>query len=278
MAAIKGRDSRKGKHGRGEKIANLFQGITCCACGNPMSYQLSRGREGKYHYEILRCTGKRNNTCNQPKGDYRYDEKAILIAFMDQRWDQYFNRAGDSSEKRRLRSTILGLEKRHSKQLANAAGSMQQAEDAMSSGRLTVDGANLYAKLQKKAAAQADSIAAELQEVRAELKALEAKPSGADLRRQIKEQAQQFLGGDRENIAERRKFNNWLLGLGVRLTITDPKLGRMQWGTVDAIVYSTRDGGVVIDQTLQDLELFGAPAEVIDARQERINLERKRDS
>lgn len=268
--AIDRRMENRGRQGRGSVIGNLFQGITFCACGGAM--YLQQGRRGAGY---LRCTRRRNGTCTQPPGDWRYDEHALLVAFMAQRWQQFFDRPGDTRRQRQLKRRITEIE-------AALAGANDQADAAeanlsqlLLAGGLDTSTAAVLGRAAQAARDSAAAIEADLAATRAELQALAAQPSGAAVQQQIEARVRQFLAADRHDIAHRRRFNNWLTGLGVRLVITDAKLGRMEWDATDAVIYQGAGGEVVVDETLADAALFGLPADVIEARRKRISVEQR---
>lgn len=259
IAARKGRDARKGRHGRGDKIANIFQGMVFCACGKAMSYHLGKGRDGRYHYENLRCTGRRDKVCDQPPGDYPYDEQALLEAFMDQHWEKFLGRSSATgSQQRALQKRLSTLELQHAKDTSAAERAAAQAAQAIEAGTLTAEGANLFAGLQSKALAAAEATQAELDAARAELTALKAMPTGAEAKREIKARTRAFMEHGRFDLEQRRAFNNWALGLGIKITVLEAKLGRLQWGGTDAVVYvDPLTGNICIDESLADAEAFG---------------------
>ena len=86
---------------------------------------------------------------------------------------------------------------------------------------------------------------------------MQLRPSGTEIQQQIKKQVKSFLLADRRDIQERRRFNNWFLSLGVRVTVLDSKLGRLQWGTVDAVLYRDKRGMVYSDESLGDMAVLG---------------------
>lgn len=255
--AIDQRHDNKGRHGRGEVIGNLFQGATYCPCGQPLHLQPGRDRRGKVAYGYLRCGGRRKGTCTQPPGDWRYDEEALLLAFMAQRWQQFFDRPEESRKQRAIKRRIRDLETTHAAQQQQAAAAESNLSELLLQGSLDASTAAMLSKAAQQAAAAAQATHTRLQAAQADLQQLQLKPGGAEVQREIKERVQSFLATDRHDLQQRRKFNNWLLGLGVRVTITDPKLSRMQWGTTDAVILRDSKGNVVMDETLAALAAFG---------------------
>ena len=273
--AIERRAKNKGRLGRGEVIANLFQGSSFCACGCAVYLQSRANRHGvKRSYEVLRCTGRRNHTCTMPKGDYKYDEEALLLAFMAQRWDKFFSRPGDNRKLRTLEKRLRELEALHGRQDHQATIAATTMADLLKAGTLDASTAAMLGKAANDAAAAADATRKAIKAIQAEIQQLKLQPSGVEVQRQIRERVQAFLASDRFDIQERRRFNNWLTGLGVRITVVDPKLSRLRWGTTDAVIYRRHDGGVVSDETLSDMAAFGFSEADRAAREEEIRRER----
>jgi hypothetical protein len=84
------------------------------------------------------------------------------------------------------------------------------------------------------------------------------------------------MASQRYDVAERRRFNNWFLSLGVRVTVLDPKLSRLSWSGTDAVVSRDTRGDVISDETLGDLAAFGATKEQMQERLEAIKAEKAR--
>lgn len=221
--AIDRRAKNKGRHGRGHVIANLFQGVTFCTCGRGVYLQRCRNRQAVIQYEFLRCTGRRTHTCPQPTGDWKYDEEQLLQAFMRHRWQSFFDRPADTRQRRALEKRIRELESLHGTQEQQAAAAASNMADLLKAGTLDAPTASMLGKASSDAAAAAEATRRAIQAVHAQIQQLNLQPSGADLQRQIKDRVQAFLSADRHDIQERRRFNNWLLGLGVRLVIVDRK-------------------------------------------------------
>jgi len=258
--AIDQRHDNKGRHGRGEVIANLFQGGTFCACGRALYLQTGRNRQGQVAYSWLRCTGRRKHTCPQPPGDWPYDEEALLLAFMAQRWGKFFDRPADNRQLRALGKTLRELETLEATQQQQAMNATQNLDDLMASPDLDKELASLYASSAKKAASNAAATHRQIQATKAEIAQLRVKPTGNDVQQQIKARVADFLASDRHDVAERRRFNNWFLSLGVRVTVVDPKFSRLQWGTTDSVIYRDPAGNVISDESLGDMAGFGFSA------------------
>ena len=256
-AAIKSRDDRKGKVGRGQHIHNLFQGMTRCPCGGPLTYMPARSRGGLRSYAYLRCTGKSNDTCTGPQGNWRYDEEALLRAFMDKRWATFFDRPGDARQQRKIEANLLGLEGVHAREQQLVANAEQQMHEAVTSKKFDEELLKMIGKAAKQAKASASLTQEKIAALQEELRALLAQPGGAERQQQIKERTKTFMDAQRDDPVERRNFNNWLLTLGLEVTITDPRIGRMEWGATDAVIYRLRDGSVESDETLSDMTVLG---------------------
>ena len=274
-AAIKSRDDRKGKVGRGQHIHNLFQGMTRCPCGSPLTYMPTRGRGGIRNYAYLRCTGKSNGTCTGPKGNWRYDEEALLRAYMDVRWATFFDRPGSTRQCQKIEAKLLGLEGVHAREQQQVANAELQMQEAVTSKKFDEDLLKMIGKAAKKAKASASSTQEKIAALQEELRALLAQPDGAERQQQIKKRTKAFMDGQRGDPVERRNFNNWLLTLGVEVTITDPKIGRMEWGATDAVVYRLRDGTVVSDESLGDMAVLGFSEADREVRLEEIKAEKR---
>ena len=274
--AINKRHDNKGRHGRGEKINNLFQGGTLCACGRALHYQPSRNRKGEIAYEWLRCTGRRKHTCPQPPGDWKYDEEALLLAFMAQRWSKFFDRPSDNRQRGALEKTLRELEALEATQQQQAEAARENLDKLMADPDLDKEHASLYAGSAKKAASNAEATHRQIQAIKAELQQLQLQPSGADVQRQIKERVAAFMASGRHDVAERRRFNNWFLSLGVQLTVVDPKLSRLKWGSADAVVYRDQSGTVISDETLGDMAALRVDG--ITERLEDIEFEKQQAS
>jgi hypothetical protein len=81
----------------------------------------------------------------------------------------------------------------------------------------------MLGKASSDASAAAAGTQRSIQAIQAQIQQLNLQPTGADLQRQIRERVQGFIAADRHDVEERRRFNNWVMGLGVRLVVVDPK-------------------------------------------------------
>jgi hypothetical protein len=251
--AIARRLGDKGRHGRGERIGNLFQGTTFCPCGHVMYLQPARNRQGQVTYGYLRCSARRKGTCTQPPGDWPYDEQALLLSFMAERWHKYFDRPADNRQRRQLEKKARELEAALHSQREQAATAGKTMAELLKDGSLLGPTADMLCKLVKDAEAAANATEGRLASIRAEIQQVSLRPTGAQIQQQIAERVQAFVAADRHDVAHRRAFNNWLLGLGLRVVITDPKLGRFKWGANDVVAYRDSSGAVISDETLGDM-------------------------
>ena len=256
-AAIKSRDDRKGKVGRGQHIHNLFQGLTRCPCGGTLTYSPARSKGGLRNYAYLRCTGKSNGTCTGPKGCWRYDEEALLRAFMGKRWAEFFNTPADTKHRREIEAQLLDLQGVHARQQQQAANAEQQLGEAVTSGRFDPDLLQMIGKAARQAKALASSTQGRITVLQEQLQALQAQPDGAERQQQIRQRTKAFMDGQRDAPSERRKFNNWLTTLGVQLTL-DHGPGQRWVLSVDPLVKATYDdhGGV----TVAGFEIHAGPS------------------
>jgi DNA invertase Pin-like site-specific DNA recombinase len=274
--AIDQRHDNKGRHGRGEVIANLFQGGTFCACGRALYLQTARNRQGVVAYALLRCTGKRKHTCPQPAGDWKYDEEALLLAFMAQRWSKFFDRPTDNKQRRALDQQIRELEILAATQKEQATAAESNMERLLKEGQLEAAVATLLGKAVHDANAAAKATQRRIHELQMELQQISLRPNGQEVQKHIRERVTAFMASQRYDVAERRRFNNWFLSLGVRVTVLDPKLSRLSWSGTDAVVYRDKRGDVISDETLGDLAAFGATKQQMQERLQAIKAERAR--
>jgi hypothetical protein len=276
--AIDHRQSNKGRLGRGEVIANLFQGGTFCACGKTLSYQSGRDRKGMVKYAYLICTGNRKHKCPQATGNWVYDEEALLLAFMAQRWSKFFDRPADNRQRRALEKELRELEGLAAAQKQQADTAEENLAKAMAEKEWDRDLGKFYAKAASKATANAEATQKRIQTLQAEIEQISRRPSGQEVQKQIQERVRMFLASDRHDVAERRRFNNWFLTLGVRVTVLDPKLSRLQWDAMDVVIYRDQAGNVVSDETLGDMAAFGFSHEDQATREAEIKMEQAHPS
>lgn len=216
------RDTAPGRHGKGEHVKNLFQGVLSCPCGRLLTLSSSTSRGRKYEY--LRCRGRVDGSC--PYGDdplIPYDEEYLLRLFMDAKWEKYFHRPRANKQLQEARNDAAAAD-------ANLARLQQEEENAKAAmGRLLTAGtldaatANMLGRQVQEATARTGGAEAVATAARAKQQRLEAQPSGKEASRAIREKAAAFMATDRHNTAERRRFNSWLGTLGVMIELLGTK-------------------------------------------------------
>jgi len=255
--AIDIRQTNKGRLGRGKVVACLFQGGVFCSCGRALVYQSGRNRLGQVKYAYLICTGTRKHECPRPPGNMPYDEEALLLSFMAQRWSKFFDRPSDNRQRRGLEKQIRELEALATTQQLQASEAESNMKQLLMEGQLDASVASLLGRAVNDANVASKATQKRLQALQAELQQVTRRPSGQEVQKQIQDRVAAFMATDRHDVAERRRFNNWLLSLGVRVTVMDPKLGRLLWGATDAVVYRDQAGNVVCDESPGDMAALG---------------------
>lgn len=261
-AAVDRHSSNKGKLGRGEKIHLLFQGACVCRCGSGIRVQPSRDRKGEVKYWYLHCMARLKHECPLPPGLLRYDEEALLQAFMDQRWELFFNRQNDTKERQALSAKVRELESVQAKHLEEAKIAKKNLNQLMVQADLNQEQLRLITEVVTGAEQKAKDAEQEVLQVKAELQRLELEPTGPEIKRLIEAKVTAFLQCDRFDIERRRDFNNWLLSLGVQITV-DGANKTVQWGTTSGYLYRDELGDVVLDERAADLKALGASPEVV---------------
>ncbi len=254
-ALIHERDNKKGRHGRGKHLHNIFQGVVFCSCGRGLTHLIGGKRHIGQVYEYLRCLGKINGTCTEP--NHPYDEKWLLRAFMGQRWDRYFHRPSHSHQRRQL----LAKERELDALAAQHRGTAQTLEGNLATP-LSPEAVEMLVKGAREATAKAEAVERERDGVRHQLQQLDAKPSGDAMAAQIRERVEGFLATDRHDVVERRKFNNWVSTLGVRLTLAKGPGTITQLSVGGLKPIHLPDGGVVVPGG--EFHLKGVPQAVMD--------------
>jgi DNA invertase Pin-like site-specific DNA recombinase len=234
---IRERDSRKGRHGRGEHLHNIFQGITYCACGQGLTYGTGRSRTGERVYAYLRCVGKISGTCTVGGRNHRYDEEWLLRGFMAQRWGQFFHKPADGHQRRQLQGRVRELEALAAQHREAAQRAESSLSELLTSGTLALEDVQLLGRLSREAAAKADAVDRERDKVRHQLQQLDAKPSGDAMAAVVRERVEAFMAADRLDVAERRRFNNWLGTLGLRVVLSNSGLVQMSVGPTVKATY-----------------------------------------
>lgn len=62
-------------------------------------------------------------------------------------------------------------------------------------------------------------------------------------------------------------------GLGICITVEDPKLSRLKWERKDAVVYRDQADNVISDETLGDTSAFGFGKEEMAKREGEVSQE-----
>jgi DNA invertase Pin-like site-specific DNA recombinase len=265
------RDTAPGKHhGHGKKVKNLFQGILFCRCGSRLSYTETHG--GRYQH--LKCRRRVEGICPHQDDPYwKYDEEALLQAFMTERWNKYFERPRDTAKQRKLENQILLLEST----LAEHDQSLKNAEKNIKAQTISANfNAETVALMQTSAqeAREAARVTAEqIADLKVQVQQLKESPTGEQMKKQIKIKAQEFINKDTKDLEKRRLFNNWLNGLNVTATLVNPVLGRFQWGASDVVVYRDGAKNIIIDETLGDMAALNVSG--IEQRLEAIAAEKQ---
>ncbi|MDB4485932.1 recombinase family protein, partial [Synechococcus sp. AH-707-B22] len=240
-------NANPGRTGKGDPIRNILQGVTFCGCGAPVSWQgVHKNKDtGEFRYSYLRCTAKRQS-CPTKSSDWKYDEELLLRAFMDHRWQQFFKTPVNNKKIRDLRKQIRDQEATCSELEDKAQISQRNLADALSDPDFDKPLIQTLGKLDKNLEKTAASAETELSRLKSELQILEMEPSGSEMAKQIRERTEAFLTC-LDDLEERKRFNNWVNTLGVRLTIIDGKTGEMSWDKIQAHLY--REGEkIVIDE------------------------------
>lgn len=212
--AIARRDDRRGAHGKGKHLHNLFQGRLHCRCGELLSFHRSKG------IEYLRCAGKRKGTCTEPPGNVaHYDEEWILRRFMATRWADLFRAPSRTNQRHQLRQQILQAD-------AELARLRQQARDRgdrlaqlLDSGDLNATVANRLGQQVEQAETAAQAAQDQRQRLQEQLDDLDHQQTGAAAQAAIRQRVADFMATGRHDVEQRRAFNAWLGTLDVRLTL-----------------------------------------------------------
>ncbi|MDC0315928.1 recombinase family protein [Synechococcus sp. AH-551-G15] len=251
-------NANPGRTGKGDPIRNILQGVTFCSCGAPVSWQGTHKNKdtGEFRYSYLRCTAKRQS-CPTKSSDWKYDEQLLLVAFMDHRWQQFFKTPVNNKKIRDLRKQVRDQEATCSELEDKAQNSKRHLDEAMGASDFDKSLIQMLGKSVKDLANTADSAQKGLSRLKSELQILEMEPSASEMAKQIRERTESFLTS-LDDLEERKRFNNWVNTLGVRLTIIDGKTGEMSWDKIQANLYREGDT-LVIDQTKQDAAVLGLP-------------------
>ena len=232
------RAGNRGRAGRGDKRHNILQGIAHCPCGERLELQTARKANGTFH-SYLACKAKKRGRgtgfdyCSAK--NVRYDEEALLLAFMQHRWARYFDRPSDSKARRELNRQI----REHEVQLAKQREAQQKTvitlAELAAAGGLDLGTANMLGKAAKQAEQQADATEAALQALNDQRRQAELRPNGEAMQKAIRDRVEKFLATDRLDPTERVRFNAWLNTQGLSVYI-----------------YRNQEGKTVLDSAIED--------------------------
>ena len=252
------RDTAPGRDRKSMRVRNLFAGVLSCPCGLPLAHRVSHSGR----YEKLLCKGHLDLRCTHQGGGWLdYDEEALLLAFMAQRWDKFFSVKADTRQQRELEGQHLKLQTTLAKQQQQAANAQANTTQLLLGGQLDAGTAAMLGGAVRDATAAADQTKRQLLKVDAALQSLLAKPSGKQMGEQIKTKVKTFLATGRQDLAERQRFNGWLRNLGVQMTLQGRQISCLSWREGDrwgeANLYRKGSGDVVSDETVADMAVLG---------------------
>ena len=237
------RAGNRGRAGRGDKRHNILQGIAHCPCGERLELQTARKANGTFH-SYLACKAKKRGRgtgfdyCSAK--NVRYDEEALLLAFMQYRWARYFDRPSDSKARRELNRQIREYEVQLAKQREAQQKTVTTLVDLAGAGGLDVGTANMLGKAAKQAEQQADATEAALKALNDQRRQAELRPNGEAMQKAIRARVEKFLATDRLEPAERVRFNAWLNTQGLSVYI-----------------YRNQEGKTVLDSAIEDAKAMG---------------------
>ena len=237
------RAGNRGRAGRGDKRHNILQGIAHCPCGERLELQTARKANGTFH-SYLACKAKKRGRgtgfdyCSAK--NVRYDEEALLLAFMQYRWARYFDRPSDSKARRELNRQIREHEVQLAKQREAQQKTVTTLAELAAAGGLDVGTANMLCKAAKQAEQQADATEAALKALNDQRRQAELRPNGEAMQKAIRARVEKFLATDRLEPAERVRFNAWLNTQGLSVYI-----------------YRNQEGLSVLDSAIEDAKAMG---------------------
>jgi DNA invertase Pin-like site-specific DNA recombinase len=232
------RAGNRGRAGRGDKRHNILQCIAYCPCGERLELQKRKKPNGTFH-SYLACKAKKRGRgtgfdyCSAK--NVRYDEEALLLAFMQHRWARYFDRPSESKARRELNRQIREHEVQLAKQREAQQKTVTTLAELAGAGGLDVGTANMLGKAAKQAEQQADATEAALQALNDQRRQAELRPNGEAMQRAIRERVEKFLATDRLDPTERVRFNAWLNTQGLSVYI-----------------YRNQEGRTILDSTIED--------------------------
>ena len=250
-------NDRKGRQGGGEKRLNIFQGMSYCRCGKNLSIQACKNyNKTKITHYVLRCLGKRDGTCTQPAGDMKYDEEALLRAFMQERWDKWFHRNTNTTELKDLKKQKLRAEQDLAVANQNVVNCETNFQSFQSAGEQDQEFLRELFKNTKKAKEVADGCRAGLNSINSEIQRLTTVPSGKEMKEIIYQKTLEFINLikiDNQNYQARKDFNDWINTLEVKMTVLDPHSQMVRFGKQIAAVYRDKSDDIVVDERVGDL-------------------------
>ncbi len=239
LSAIQQRGQNRGRAGRGTLVRNILMGVLHCPCGRTLQHLQRTSRGNVYQY--LRCIGRAHGTCSVAGGCWRYDEEALLQALSRQRWEAFFARGSDSQQRRDLQQRILTGEAEEAQARGRADRARQNLSQLLQEGALTATVAATLGDAADAAQQQADQIAQGLAMLRAELRALDARPTGEEAEQELRDRIAVFMATDRHDPQQRQRFNAWLASQGVHVTLHQQASGS------PLLVLRPRDGSDQIE-------------------------------
>lgn len=237
LAAIHQRGQNRGRAGRGTVVANILMGVLHCPCGRTLQHLQRTSRGRSYHY--LRCIGRAHGTCTVAGGCWRYDEDALLQALSRQRWEAFFSRGSDSQQRRDLQQRILAGEAEEAQVRGRAERARANMVELLGQGTLSGTVAATLGEAAEAAQQQADQLGQGLAMLRAELRALDARPSGEEAEQALRGRIADFMANGRHDPQQRQRFNAWLAAQGVHITL------HQQDGAPLLVLRQADDQGVV---------------------------------
>ena len=270
------RDRAPGRDRRSKRVRNLFAGVLKCPCGLPLMHRASSGGR----YEKLVCIGHHDLRCTYQDGGWLdYDEEALLLTFMGQRWENFFNVKAGTRQQRELEGQRLELQTKLARQQQQTDNVQSTISDFAAERKLDADAMDSLMKAKRRAQSALDETQNLLLKVEAALQILLAKPTGKKMAGQIKNKVDQFIKSGRQDLEERQRFNGWLRTIGVQMTLKGTDLSCFSWqeGARKGEAYVYRQGeDIIADETLGDMAAFGATEEQLADRLEQIKVEKKR--
>ena len=290
-APARGRTTRK--NGELGPCRNIFKGLTYCCCGAPMVDTSSHS--GKYLDLVCSAQNDGRDCIVKSKQRWKVDEELLLMAFMDRRWERFFKNPSAGPRIRALQERLLEEERLAGELRTQAEAAEDNASRAFTQANADKDLLKFYGELALKAKKQADAAEDQTKQTRAELKALQALPDGANMKEQIRNKLEEFLLlPNRADRDVRNKFSQWVQTTGariifmktnpVRVRITLKDLPVNHWwrelrpdvtdkqllNSIDDVYLYRQGDDFVIDQTIQDMAELGATAQQVTEQREKL--------